>query len=108
MGRVKGQFGHGRHGCTHIDTVKLLILLILCTVGKCHALAVEHQPVGEEAEQDRLGEVHDHLAVDREALAAQVELEAREEVGLEVEVQGPLGPLRDLGDGVGGEGGGGP
>lgn len=97
----------GRHGCTHVDTVELLVLLVLCTVGERHALAAEHEPVGKEAEEDGLGEVHDRLAVDGEALAAQVELEAGEEVGLEVGVQGHLGPLRDLGDGAGGEGGGG-
>ncbi len=44
--RVKCQFGGGINECTHFDTVKLLVLLVLCLVSERHAPETEDEALG--------------------------------------------------------------
>lgn len=79
---------------THIDHVDLLLLFILL-VALCpepilalaaemavlaeRRLPAEDEAVGKETEEHALGQVHEHLALNREAPAAQVQTQARQQ-----------------------------
>ena len=72
---------------TYVDAIQLLILAILVAiVAERHALAREDEAVRKEAEENRLGEVHDRLTVDGEAPTAEVELQPSEQLRLETKV----------------------
>ena len=69
---------------TYVNSIQLLKLVIVSAIGKHGALPAEYETIWEETEQNRLGEVHDCLPVNREALSSEVELKAGQELGLKV------------------------
>jgi hypothetical protein len=81
---------------TYVNTIQLLVLtVVISAVTEGHALPTKDESVREQAEQDRLGQVHDRITVDGEALAAEVEVKAGKQLGLEAHPGRDM--LRDLG-----------
>jgi hypothetical protein len=81
---------------TYVNTIQLLVLtVVISAVTEGHALPTKDESVREQAEQDRLGQVHDRIAVNGEALAAEVEVKAGKQLGLEAHPGRDM--LRDLG-----------
>lgn len=68
---------------TDIDAVDLFILVV-SAIRERHALAAEHQAIGEETEKDRLWEIHDRLPVHLKTPAAKIKEETGEQLRLEI------------------------
>lgn len=66
---------------THVDDVHLLFFFIICIIQRSQPLVLprKDQTIGKQAKQDRLGQMHQRLALNDEAGAAQVECKARQD-----------------------------